>query len=108
MAHENPQPPPDTLTQLIESANRSAEHLQRAHLQFTLVWTYYILVVSTTTHRDLLLEGARGLPISNLNISMPIEIAYVFGPPFIGTATWASTCSVSVGRTSVPCIAGMA
>ena len=66
---------------LLESANRSAAHLQRAYLEFTLVWTYYILVVGTTDHWDLLLDKTQSLPIFGFNLTMPVEIAYVLGPP---------------------------
>lgn len=63
---------------LLASVNRSAEHLQRVYLQFTLVWTYYIFVVGTTTHRDLLLGKIQKLPI--LDVSMSVVVVYTLGP----------------------------
>nr|VFJ44685.1 MAG: Uncharacterized protein YjbI, contains pentapeptide repeats [Candidatus Kentron sp. DK] len=77
----NPETSENALTQLLESVNRSAEHLQRVYLEFTLVWTYYILVIGTTTHLNLLLEKTQSLPFLNVNLSMSVHIAYALGPP---------------------------
>nr|VFK22027.1 MAG: Uncharacterized protein YjbI, contains pentapeptide repeats [Candidatus Kentron sp. MB]VFK27630.1 MAG: Uncharacterized protein YjbI, contains pentapeptide repeats [Candidatus Kentron sp. MB]VFK74369.1 MAG: Uncharacterized protein YjbI, contains pentapeptide repeats [Candidatus Kentron sp. MB] len=78
MSGENREDTPvNGLTRLLESANKSAEHLQRVYLQFTLVWAYYIMVVGTTTHRDLLLNKIQKLPI--LDVSVPVDLVYIFG-----------------------------
>nr|VFJ44815.1 MAG: Uncharacterized protein YjbI, contains pentapeptide repeats [Candidatus Kentron sp. DK] len=74
----SPEASENALTQLLESVNRSAGHLQRVYLQFTLVWTYYIFVVGTTTHQDLLLGKIQKLPL--FEVSMDATVAYTLGP----------------------------